>query len=378
MRKVALIIGVLAIAVPGLLYLRWDWQTRALANALLTDVTATRQRIIARRPPPRAPVHDNGFQCLGAMLEVTPADFSPFYGNGTLNAFITGQKPISELPSEVHERMLQLSPWAASLRACGESMKLGYVDGVVPWAAAQHPRQLRLADAIPALIEFTALELRVLLGDKQPEVALERCSATWAMVADQSHLGLTGAMNARMAVRRLAPACGEALAAVPPDVRAQLAAQWAPLRNRLALPHEVLELERLNTSVLVFAWLADEVVRAQLPASTPPGDGDLKRRLGAGRQWRAFDESMRRLIAVADTPGPERVSAGAAAAGPVGSQVPYVKFVTAYEETFLLLDLLADLAAGGSKPLPPGVTKTEQGLEFVNTDGQKLLIPVRE
>jgi hypothetical protein len=370
MRRVALIIAALAIAVPWGWYLRWDSQTRALGSALVADVSAVKAKVIERVPPPKAPLHENGFQCLGSMLEVTPGDLSPF-SQGTVNDFITGAKPTSELPPEVVARLQVLSPWAASMRGCGDSMKLAYVNGVVPWAA---PRA-RADGAIPALIEFTALELRMLLADQQPEVALERCSATWAMVADQSHLGLTGAMNARMAVRRLAPACGEALAAAAPDVRTQVAKQWAPLRNRLAPPHEVLELERLHTSLLVFAWVADEAVRSQLPVSAA-GEAGLERRLKVGQQWHAWDEAMKKLIAVADSPGPERARASEAADGPVESQVHSEKFISAYEESFLLLDLLADLAAGGSKPLPPGVTKTEAALEYVNADGQKLLIPL--
>ena len=53
----------------------------------------------------------------------------------------------------------------------------------------------------------------------------------------------------------------------------------------------------------------------------------------------------------------------------------YERLVSAYEETFVLLDLLADLAAGGTKPLPPGVTKSEKGLEYTSPQAQTLLIP---
>jgi hypothetical protein len=376
MRKLALLIG-LVVAVLGGLALTWTLQTRALAEALVKDLSVAKASVIERTPPARAPLHENGFACVGAMMDVTAADFAPFYGKDSagLKEFITGQRPISELAPEVKTKMQAFSAWASSLRACGDSAKLVYVDGITPWAQPQQPRTARLADAIPALIEFTALELRVLIADGQPEVALERCSATWAMVADQSHLGLLGALHARMAVRRLAPACAEALAAAKPDVRAQAATQWAPLVSRLAPAHELIELERLNISLLVYARVSPESLSTQLGVT--PTQADLRGRVAVGRMWRAWDEAMRKLIGLADVPGTARVDAATSvdATRDLNVSMQYAKFLGAYEETTLLLGVLTELAAGGAKPLPAGVTKTARGLEYDNGDGQKLLIP---
>ncbi|MDP1826502.1 MAG: hypothetical protein Q8L48_24750 [Archangium sp.] len=384
MKRIILLLGALALAAPVALFLTWDTQTRNLGNALLAELTTAKKTLITRTPPPQAPLHDNGYQCVGAMLDVTASDFAPFYGKEKpLEDFITGAKAITDLPEDVRAKMKAFSPWATSLRGCGESMKLSYVEGVAPWAPDTHPRQVRLASAIPALIEFTALELRVLLGDQQPEVALERCSQTWAMVADQSHLGLAGALHARMAVRRLAPACGEALAAVPADVRAQVAKPWASLKNRLATPHELIDLERLKLSLVVFAWVSGDPIRTQLPpAALPVGAPGLKRRLRVGRLWHQWDAAMRKLSSVADAPGAERVSASEAVDATfegttdVNAATQYAKFLAASDETAVLLDLFADLAAGGTKPLPAGVTKTGLGLEYDNGQGQKLLIAI--
>lgn len=179
MRKILIVAVLLAIALPGALFLMWDTQTRTLGNQLISELTTAQKQTFTRTPPPRAPVHENGFQCLGAMLDVTP-DLRPFNPGpaSAFDAFITGEKPISELPADVRARMVNLSPWAASLRACGESLQLTFVDGLAPWAKVTHPRFIKLGEAVPALIEFTALELRVLLADQQPEVALERCAST--------------------------------------------------------------------------------------------------------------------------------------------------------------------------------------------------------
>lgn len=375
MRKLLLPIGLVMLAVPLVLFLVWDTQTRTLGNELLAALTAAKPKVIARNPPPRVPLHDNGFKCLGSMLDVTPGDLGPFSSKQreSLNALITGEKPISELSGEVRASMLALSPWAVSLRDCGDSMQLAWVDGLTPWTKVTHPRWVRLSEATPALIEFTALELRVLNADGQPEVALERCSATWAMVADQSHLGLLGALYARMAVRRLAPACGEALAAVPAEIRTQVAKTWAPLANRLASSREVMEGQRMAVALEAFAWVSDEAIRQQLGESLSAGSPGLSSRVRTGRTWRAWDEVMRELVAVADVPGPDRLKKSEAV-DEIAS-AGYAKYLTSYEETSLLLGLLADLAAGGSKPLPAGVTKEEKALAFVNAHDQKLLIP---
>jgi hypothetical protein len=384
MKRIILVLTVLALATPVALFLTWDTQTRTLGNALLADLTTAKKVIITRTPPPQAPLHENGYQCVGGMMDVTPTDFAPFYGQQSgLEDYITGTKPISDLPRDVRARMQSFSPWATSLRGCGESLQLSWVDGISPWAPETQLRQARLAAAIPALIEFTALELRVLLADQQPEVALERCTQTWAMVADQSHLGLVGALHARMAVRRLAPACGAALAAVPPEVRTQVAKPWAALRSRLAPAHELIELERLKSSLVVFAWVSGDAIRPQLPpAALPVGEPGLKRRLRVGRLWHQWDGAMRKLGSVADAPGAERVGASEAVdavfAGTtdVNAATQYAKFLTAVEETAVVLDLFADLAAGGTKPLPAGVTKTDKGLEYDNGQGQKLVIAI--
>lgn len=375
MRKLLLLLLVLA-ALPLVLFLTWDTQTRTLANALTAELTAGKARVIKRDPPPKVPLHDNGFQCLGAMLDVTPTDFGPFSPKNlaSLDPFITGAKPIAELSPDVRAGMLTFSPWAASMRSCGDSNQLAWVEGILPWPPANNLRWRRLTDVMPSLIEFTALELRVLIADGQPEVALERCGATWAMVADQSHLGQAGAMHARLAVRRLAPACGEALAKAPPEVRTQVAKQWAPLRNRLAPSKELIEAERLGNSLRTFAWVADEASRAQLPFVVAPSDASFMSKVRTGRTWRDWDGAMRELAAVADKPSPERSSAAARVEGIAPSQ--YGQFLSSYEEAFVLLDLLADLAAGGGKPLPEGVTKKEKALEYVSPQAQTLLIPI--
>lgn len=369
MRRILIVAVLLAVGVPLGLFLRWDTQTRTLGNQLISDVTTAHKQVFTRTPPPGTPLHDNGFQCLGAMLDVTP-ELRPFSPGAaaSLDPFITGQKPISELPAEVRARMLTISPWAASMRGCGESMQLSFVESLSPWAPVDSPRMSKLAQAVPALIEFTALELRLLLADSQPDVALERCSQTWAMVADQSHLGQAGALNARMAVRRLAPACGEALSKVPGEVRAQIGKQWAVLPSRLAPGKEVIEAERLANSLKVFAYVSDEAIRQQLPGVVTSGPADLWGRMRVGKLWRTWDQAMRRLADQASSPDE--------ASAEVDALVPsqYAGALKAYDETPVVLGLLTNLASGADKPLPAGAKKTEQGIEYDNGQ-QKLMIP---
>jgi hypothetical protein len=349
MRRLLFILGVAA-AIPVVLFLTWDTQTRTLGNALIADVSTTKQKTIKRDPEPRSPMHENGFQCLGSMLDVTPGDFGPFGAKnvGSLEPFISGAKPVTEVPPEIRTSMLTFSPWAGSMRGCGDSKQLTWVEGLSPWAPQTNARRVRLAEAMPALIEFTALELRVLIADGQPEVALERCSATWGLAADQTHLGKVGAVNARLAVKRLAPACGDALNAVPPEVKAQLAKQWSAIESRLAAPRELVEAERLNTSLRTFAWVSDEAIRAQLPGLTMSSDTAFMNRVNTGRSWRAWDTAMRKLISVADVAGAERQQAADGVEALVPSQ--FATVLNEYEQTGALLDAMAAMASAPKSP----------------------------
>jgi hypothetical protein len=343
MRRLLFGLGVVAATAVALL-LFWRAQTATLANALTADLAAARQTSIKRDPPPRAPMHQNGYQCLGSMFDVTAADFGAFGAKNaaSLEPFITGASPAGEISLELRSQMLAFSPWASALRECGDSMQLSWVEGLSPWATQPNTRWQRLVDAMPALIEFTALELRVLLADGQPEVALERCSATWALAADQSHLGLAGAANARLSLKRLSPACRDALAAVPPEVKAQVAKQWPPLKKRLASTKALVEAERLATSLQRFAWVSDEAVRAKgavMPAAT-----DFSSRVRAGREWSAWDAAMRTLLTVADSPGPERQRSVKEVDAIAKSQLGTA--LDEYEQSGAWLDALCDLARG--------------------------------
>jgi hypothetical protein len=192
---------------------------------------------------------------------------------------------------------------------------------------------VRLAEAMPALIDFTALELRVLVADGQPEVALERCSTIWALAADQTHLGLAGAKTARLAVKWLAPACTAALKALPAEatpVRTEVGKQWLALKQRLALPKEVVEAERIRGSLRTFAWVSDEAIRKQLPGVVMPANTGFMSRIEAGRKWRAYDQGMRELTK--ETPS-----------GPVDASLPTA--LSDYEQTADELDTLAGLAS---------------------------------
>lgn len=336
MRRLFLPLLGVALAIPFILFLVWDTQTRTLGNTLLADITAAKQRTIKRDPPPKEPKHDNGFKCLAGMLDVMPPGaLVPFSGKNidALEPFISGAKPVTELPPEVRASMIAFSPWAGSVRDCAQSMALGWVDGIAPWAPADNLRAARLAEAMPVLIDFTALELRVLLADLQPEVALERCSTTWALAADQSHLGLAGAKTARLAVKWLAPACTAALKALPAEatpVRATVGKQWLALKQRLALPKEVIEAERIRGSLRNFAWVSDEAIRTQLPGVVMPANSGFMSRIETGRKWRAWDQAMRELAT--GTPS-----------GPVDASLPTA--LSDYEQTADELESLASVAS---------------------------------
>lgn len=335
MRRLFVVLGV-ALAIPFVLFLVWDTQTRTLGNTLLADISAGKQRTIKRDPPLKEPKHDNGFKCLGGMLDVSPPGaLAPFTGKNieALEPFINGTRPVNEIPPEVRASMIAFSPWAGGVRDCAQSKELSFVEGIAPWAPVDNVRAVRLAETMPALIDFTRLELRVLIADGQPEVALERCSTTWALAADQTHLGLAGAKTARLAVKWLAPACTDAVKALPAEatpVREAVGKQWLALKQRLALPKEVVEAERIRGSLRTFAWVSDEAIRKQLPAVVMPANTGFMARIEAGRKWRAYDQGMRELTK--ESPS-----------GPVDASLPTA--LNDYEQTADELDALAALAS---------------------------------
>ena len=355
MRKVLIVLVVVA-AIPVALFLKWDTQTRTLGNALLADLTAAKQRIIRRDPPPKEPRHDDGFKCLGGMLDVTsPAFVATFSGKNVeaLEPFITGSKPIAELAPEVRANMVSASAWAGSMRECSQSMQVSWVEGLAPWSTTG-PRPVRLAEAMPALIDFTALELRVLLADGQPEVALERCSTTWALAADQSHLGAAGAKTTRTSVKRLTAGCSAALNALPAaatPVKENFERQLIAVRKRLAPASEIVEAERLREALRTFAWVSDEAIRQQLPGVVMPPSAGLLARVEAGRTWLTWDAAMRKLSAAADAGGPDRQSASAVVDALIPSN--YDAVLSDYAQTADELDALAEVASEpAAKPAP--------------------------
>lgn len=92
---------------------------------------------------------------------------------------------------------------------------------------------------------------------------------------------------------------------------------------------------------------------------------------------------MRELVAVCDAPGPARLAASASvdtATSPwwlpstSDSGPNYERFMKRTDDTRVLLQLLADLAAGEAKPLPQ-TTRTATGITFTDSNGEPLFIP---
>ncbi len=131
MRRLLIIVALLAVAIPFGLFIQWDTQTRSLGNKLIADLTTAQKQVFTRTPPPGTPLHDNGFQCLGAMLDVTP-ELRPFTPGAaaSLDPFITGKQPIGELPPEVRfdssDRLADLRRRNAALARDGGERRRSY------------------------------------------------------------------------------------------------------------------------------------------------------------------------------------------------------------------------------------------------------------
>ncbi len=383
MRRVLFgVIALIVLLVAGFVAVPF-FQSRALGRQLAADVAAARANVVTRTPPPRNPQHDNGFACLAGMLKVTPRDLSPFSLNGAtkepdLSPWVRGDAPLDTVPPELEERARALSGWADEMRACGSSKSLKYFTGTEPWDdPPRHP------EAVLALTRFTTFEVRRLVAEKQPQLALERCNATLAFALDQSHLGLLGAMTAVASVRVLASHCATAFNALSAEEKKSFAPQWVVLATRLASAKEMIETERLTASVTYFAPLVDTegIPRVREAALL---DSTMFSRYLMRRLWSAWDPRLRALVDVAEDPA-GRVRASAEIDQlfsewwvPVGPAAPvnYGKFAERLDEGRLVLSVLQWLANGASGVLPEGATRVDGGVEWKDLDGAPHVIPV--
>jgi hypothetical protein len=385
-RRVLLSIGVLVVALVATLFVVWHLQTRALGDALVSDITATLARRIERDPPPTLPEHDNGYECFGEMVDVTPKDLSPFEAKDKdrFHELFDGG-----VPEPVQQKMATLERWADSVRHCGDSARLKFVPGLTPFTTAREPRGERGSQVVLALGRLTRLQARLLADEGQWESIAVRCAGTLEVALDRSHLNLIGAMVAAGAVKQLVPACGEALQHLSPEARPTLAARFKRLQKRLADNHEFVDAERLLVSLGGYGWLMSPEQRAQCPASdfNLGETNDLLLRFALARIWPRYDRAMRRLVTSADVPGPARLDADQELSGVfrawwvptvLDADIGFEKFFQRNEDTQVLLQLLTGLAEGGEKPLPARVTRTPAGLEFTDFKGEKLVVPAAQ
>ena len=384
-RRVLLSIGLLLLSLVGAIFIVGRLQTRALGEALVTDVQATLARTIERDPPLTSPRHHNGYACLGEVLDVTPKDLGPF-GTKNNKLFLEVMDG-GVVPEDWEAKAASLAPWAEAMRECGDSAQLKFVPGVTPFSTATEGRSVRGDEAVLALGRLTRFEARLLGAEGKWDAVAERCAGTMEVALDRSHLNLIGAMVAGGAVRGLVAPCGDALERMSPEVRPTVAERFSRLPARLAANHELMEAERQVVSVEGYSWLMSSEQRAKVPPISSWMSEVLENgivRFALARIWPRWDRAMRRLIAASDVRGAER-QAASEALGPVFSpwwlpnrlqdNPDYEHSLRRNEDARVLLQLLADLAAGGTKPLPAQVTRTSAGLEFTDFNGEKLIIP---
>ena len=380
-RRVLVSIGVLVLTLLAILVVSWTLQTKKLSDALVADIDAWQARVIVRDPQLQSHRHDNGYACIAAALKVAPKDLGPFEPKNlaAINEVMDG----GVVPADWETKLTELEPWAASLRACGDSARLSFVPGVSTFSIEPPGTRRVLALTLERMI---SLEARLRPVDGTWDTIAEHCAGTLEVGLDRSHLNLIGAMMASGGVRALAPPCGRALQHLSPDARAALAPRFARFPSRLAQNHEWLEAERLLLNLNVFGWMLSDAQKTKVPPAEFPLEASIKNpflRFAYGRNWGRWDRAMRELVAVCDAPGPARLAASASvdtATSPwwlpstSDSGPNYERFMKRTDDTRVLLQLLADLAAGEAKPLPQ-TTRTATGITFTDSNGEPLFIP---
>lgn len=381
-RKVLVGIGVLVLVMLGAVPLSWHLQHRALGDALISDLQASAARTVTRSPPLADPKHENGYGCYAAMIDVTPADLSPFeMKDGGVFAALMDAGVVEE---PWRSKMTSLEPWAASVRSCGNSATLAFVPGLTPFAPFSDVRSARGSQVLLALSRMTRLQARLLWVDEAWEEIAALCAGTLEVALDRSHLGLVGAMVAASNVRLLAPQCGAALRHTGLQSRKTWGKRFGALPARLISNEQLIDLERQAMGLAAFGWLLSDEQRAKTPPSESFTSNEPLSRLATARLWGRWDRAMRHLAEAAQEGNPERLEASLALdeafsawwlPSDLQSRPEYEKFFLRRDDTAVLLGVLTALASGNEVSLSSKLVQTASGLEFTDSQGEKILIP---
>lgn len=352
-------------------------RVRGLAARLESEVAARDKAVWPRVPPVQLATHDNGYACLAGMLRVAPPDMTPFVGSKAdvdpVRPWL-GDAPLDTLPEAIVERRKLLRAWMESTRACGDSRELKPVAGLTPWAPP--PNWARL---LMGLARFTVLDVREALAEGKNAEAAGLCHAAAALLADQSHLGLAGAIIGGSGLKLLAQPCAQALNLAPRPVPPALKDSWAALLARYASAAEVLDTERLNSGITLFGGLTNA---RSLPTVEAPLELDnWYSRYEAALAWPEWDARTRALVDGARQ-SPEALEAALKrleAAGSSGflAAIPNFGPMLAHiDSTRVALQVLAWLAAGAEGEPPVGVTRVDGAVEWPDGDRDAWRVPV--
>jgi hypothetical protein len=372
-------LGVVVAVVLALIIALPFIQARRLSTQLMVDVAALRAREIQRVAREEHPLYDNGFECLRAVRPASVDDLAPFrlFSKGVnLRPWLLDEAPIDTLPAETREQLAVVGPLAEALRACSSSRVLRVVDGFAPWDDQFS------ADVLSPLIRATALEVRLDLVADAPERAASRCESAYAVLFDQTHRNLIGAMLSVSLGDQLRQPCAAALARLSADARRVHAATWSRLAPRIVSAPELFETERLNMAATCFLPLTNEPQLSR-ESQWEFVDGDDALPLVALRHyvalsaWAGWDARMRRLV-LGDLTSTRKVSSLVLSLMPdsadfdVADYSPFLTRIDGFQHRFSLLPWIAEGAVGA----PPYGARVDGGVEWPTTDGGVEFLPI--
>ncbi|MFZ5440725.1 MAG: hypothetical protein ACOZQL_12010 [Myxococcota bacterium] len=302
------------------------------------------------------PIHDNGFQCLKLLLDVTRPDAA--------SAFETAA-PEETQGDALRSQVAGAAAWVQGVRECASSARVTFVDGLSPDQPDARARGL-LRTVIPRLFHFTAAELRLLLADQQPGLALERCTASLSLAVDLSQLGADGVEVTRGGLEALAPGCARALAAAKPEERAEIAKAWSAIPTRMVTAPQLVARERLAGTVRWFGAAAD------LPGA--PGPQGFVPRLRHARAALDFDAAMRNAqTEPTRADALERVKAALPADA---GTFDLARALGRREEASELLTVLLAVALDDKSERPRAV-RTDAQVTWTPASGAPVVLPLR-
>jgi hypothetical protein len=233
-------------------------------------------------------------------------------GRTALRSVVAGERPLSALPARHAAALARVAPDLDGVLASSRAERADFpgaqdpftpIEGAAGWKGLQHA------------VLLAGARVRLALAAGEPEAGLRDCLDALGLGRDAAIWGgLVGHMVGAAAVSRLAPACADALDAVPPARLPDAARRLRVVRDGFPPFSATLREEAVATQLFAGEILAADVrgrlpPRARAVVANGARDPAWYQVLLFRDAWRSARAALDRAVAAADLPDPERQAA---------------------------------------------------------------------